>query len=204
VRWLGWLVVNLLVPALPIISDPELFYLLVHSKTGTSLPLTRKAREARKRRLRKCRLRKQTPVAHAVYLQPVFSENFKDLAWYGDQALKTICERLVVRLWGCHNRRLANLILNDWLSNDNWLWLALVYGIGGMVRGGMEPVVSAADPFRFLFNPNESIVNRQKRRCPEWASLKAIADLFEAYFHGVLFERDMWGDSTADVEQFFF
>ena len=72
---------------------------------------------------------------------PILSKEFKDLVYYGDEALKNLCEGLVQERWGT-SHRLVNLLLDDWLSNNNWLFWGVVYGLGGMVRGHMVPVVS--------------------------------------------------------------
>jgi len=67
------------------------------------------------------------PPAPIKWPKPDFSEPFKDLAFIGDDKLNALCKRVSVSIWGRQNRKLVKKVQDDWVSNDNWLFLAIVY-----------------------------------------------------------------------------
>jgi len=131
-------------------------------------------------------------------LKPDFSEPFKDLAFIGDDKLNALSRTIVLSLFGSANRKLAKRIQDDWLSNDNWLFLSIVYRLDAFVGLTFQP----PSPFAIIHDVDSPLITNSQRQTEQFAFLKAWADLWEAYFGGLIQEREMWGLDMLDLEVF--
>ena len=109
-------------------------------------------------------------------------------------------------------------IVDEFYANDNWMWLGIVYRLDLFMRAPnpqqqnpghpqqQHPDEHHAppDPARApIVYPHTSLKTPKRLSRSRLAYLKSYADVFEAYFEGVISEREMWGESLADVEGFF-
>jgi len=146
-----------------------------------------------------------------VFIRPEFSEPYKVMAFHGDRQLRYLCDRLVFQVWGISNRRLGKFISDDFQSNDCWIFLTIVYGLHVLVevtppepqtiKGGKT---GAGQGHRdWVIDATKDLTGNKQRRNTDYAMLKGLADIWEAYFNGVLTEREQLGDNILDIEAFF-
>lgn len=201
-------------PALPVLSDPEAFRTLLEARTGTTTIESSKGGLIRGKHQTALynnnnnnnNERDSCPRAgfNEKFIKPEFSEHFRDLAFIGDHKLDIICTRIVMSIWGQSNRKLVKRILDDWLSNDNWLCLAIVYRLDHLV-GTDKFIPETSSAARIIFDVGKSLVGNRRKGKEGYASLKSLADLWEAYFAGLIEERELWMEATLndDIERFF-
>lgn len=54
-----------------------------------------------------------------------------------------------------------------------------------------------------VIDARKDLTGNKQRRNTDYAMLKGLADIWEAYFNGVLTEREQLGDNILDIEAFF-
>lgn len=150
------------------------------------------------------------PSQTKVFIRPEFSEPYKLMAFHGDRQLRYLSDRLVFQVWGISNRRLGKFISDDFQSNDNWIFLTIVYGLHVLVevtppdpqtiKGGKTGALGHRD---WVIDATRDLTGNKQRRNTDYAMLKGLADIWEAYFNGVLTEREQLGDNILDIEAFF-
>lgn len=148
-----------------------------------------------------------TSATHKLsFLRPEFSESFKDMAYQGDSRLRALCERLIFEIFGSSLRKLGKLVSDDWQSNDNWLFLSIVYGLPQLI-GDLFPTGNRNNNnnnnISIVFEAGKTLTGNKQKRNSDYAVLKSLADVWEAYWEGVLKERELWGDSLDDIDGFF-
>lgn len=57
--------------------------------------------------------------------------------------------------------------------------------------------------YSIVSEPGRGLLGNKQKRNVDYALLKSLADVWEAYWNGVLEERAVWGDGMEDVESFF-
>lgn len=81
-------------------------------------------------------LNSQNPVSSTEDLDETFrlqffsanyAPQFAHLTWNGDTRLLSLTKTLLAELYGQQNRSVLKQICDDWVSNENWYTLALVY-----------------------------------------------------------------------------
>lgn len=194
-------------PALPVISDPDAFRALFEASFGATAVdpkdgIRSKAQAGNNNNNNGRSRDGQVKLDTQKVVKPHLSERFKDLAFAGDHKLLVVCTRVVTSIWGNYgNRKLVKRILDDWLSNDNWLSLAIVYRLDRFV--GPEFIREAIKVNEIIFQVGKSQVGNKQKGKEGYASLKALADLWEAYFAGLIEERELWLEDMDDIERFF-
>lgn len=132
------------------------------------------------------------------FLKPDFSEHFKHLAFIGDDKLNNLSRHIALSLFGPSNRKLAKKVQDDWLSNDNWLYLSIVYRLDSFVGLTFQHTT----PYPIIYDLEKPLITGKQRTTERFAFLKSWADLWEAYFGGLIQEREMWGLDMLDLERF--
>ena len=119
----------------------------------------------------------------------------------GDGRLSSLCKTIISQLFGMQNRTVLKQICDDWLSNENWVALALAYRLDQYI-GWPVPVSEAIkasedQPYNTIFDCREGQVrtlNKQSRNryrlCKSWA----------AYWMCILSDRERWNESIEDVK----
>jgi len=193
------------VPALPVIADPENMRVLIEARTGTLCDPAQGTAPG-----------SDPPAPMRCPPKPDFSEQFKDLAFIGDEKLNNLCKRVSVSIWGRQNRRLLKKVQDDWVSNDNWLFLAIVYRLDLFVGTSFRaptpvtasqgnrtaPGTPTAYAHKILHDPTKPLVKGKQRGKENYAFFKSWADLWEAYFASLIEEREVWHEPLHDIEMF--
>jgi len=97
---------------------------------------------------------------------------------------------------------LVNSLISDWTSNENWTQLSLVYGLTAYVSCldktwrskfySLQQVSESSDP------GEEKPKGNKKEKSEEQS--KFWADLWEAWWGALFAERELWKESTEDLE----
>jgi hypothetical protein len=135
----------------------------------------------------------------SIYKYPAFAEaysrDFVTLAYNGDKYLTTLSWKVISQLFGLDNRQLAGLVFSDWISNKNWMLLAVSYRLDRYVGWAPRDYVS------LLSNGGElSVILRAHSGKRPKGEIKYWADIWEAWWGCIIIERELWNEDTRDIE----
>lgn len=113
-----------------------------------------------------------------------YCAKFMIMAHQGDIKLSMHSNSVAWELFGADNRELTQLVLSDWKSNDNWTDLALFYKFDQYLTWLPKSIKESG------WKRNHGKVKKVD---------KLWADLWEAWWAGIFFERELWNDDIVDL-----
>jgi hypothetical protein len=160
-----------LVPPLPICSNPESLLAFCHCKNP------------------------DIAINRCPEFETAYSPAFTALTYHGDKHLTSLSWNIVSQLFGFNNKRLCEVIFSDWVSNKNWMLLAVSYRLDRYA--GWVP----RNYFNLLHDGQDlSITLRTYKSRKPKGDMKYWADLWEAWWACIIFERQLWNEDTRDIE----
>jgi len=185
------------VPSLPIISDPGLFLLFYDSVIEQSKSTTQSYRHFLVRGDSTLRYHSFN-IIDSLFSSVGSHQNFDDETFplptgsTGAFALPPTSQE-------AGPARLISSLLADWTSNENWSRLSLAYGLSAYV-------IHLVKPWKHKFLAESSSrqgsnkkAKRETQKSNEERS-KFDANLWEAWWGLLFFERQLWNESTKDLE----
>jgi hypothetical protein len=135
----------------------------------------------------------------AIYKYPEFenaySPAFSALTYHGDKHLTILSWNIISQLFGFNNKRLSEAIFSDWVSNKNWMLLAVSYRLDRYAGWVPRTYINLLNGGQDL-----SITLRTYKSKKPKGDMKYWADLWEAWWTCIMFERQLWNEDTRDIE----
>jgi Ribonuclease III domain len=105
--------------------------------------------------------------------------------------------RIISELFGKANKRLITYIKHDWVSNTNWMMLALSYRLDRYLSWSPKTA-------RDLLNPGSDLLENLrtqegKKKDRERSAIKYWGDIWEAYWGSLILDRELWNEDTDDL-----
>jgi hypothetical protein len=121
---------------------------------------------------------------HDNRVRIAYAPEFRVLLKEGDVKLNFHSRNILASLLGRNNHPLTDHAYDYWISNDNWKVLAILYRLD-LYLNWIPP---SLDRIRGTATSFESVTAQ-----------KFYADLWEAYWACLFFEREMWNDQIFDL-----
>jgi hypothetical protein len=137
---------------------------------------------------------------HPQSFKEAFSPAFNSLTFHGDRHLATISGSIITEFFGDDNNKpLINIIVADWVSNRNWMMLAVSYRLdryAGWAIKNHRHLLKAGS------NLSTTLLEYPKKD-PDTGEIKYWADLWEAWWACVFRERELWNEEIEDIKSIF-
>jgi dsRNA-specific ribonuclease len=146
-----------------------------------------------------CRTSLISITTHPSYKE-AFSPAFNSLTFHGDRHLAMISGSIIAEFFGeDNNKNLLNIIAADWVSNRNWMMLAVSYRLdryAGWAIKNHRQLLKAGS------NLSMTLLEYPKKE-HDTGEIKYWADLWEAWWACVFRERELWNEDIDDIKSIF-
>lgn len=199
-------------PALPVISDPGSFRTIVEANLHTNDKVERDQcapKDKGKTNFNGEIGGEDGFGKETKFMKLEVSEEFKNLAFNGDEQLTSLCNPIIWDLFGESNRFIIKRVCDDWYSNHNWLSLALVYRLDLCVGvRSLDDLININNRVEkegkgIILDFRKNLTGARKKGQKLYLPLKFWADCWEAYWMGVIYERKLWDEDMEDIKCFF-
>jgi dsRNA-specific ribonuclease len=137
-----------------------------------------------------------TAVTQHPTFKDAYSNAFNSLTFQGDRYLASISGPIITEFFGVENKTLINVIIGDWVSNKTWMLLAVSYRLDRYVGWVTQTYL---DLLKTGTNISLTLRALPKNR-QENGDKKYWADIWEAWWAGIMLERELWNEDFEDIK----